>query len=339
MIKAKRFGLFLFAATTAAAWAGGTVLPALSGLPELKLQLEVDFADHPVAGLPWLGHAQGSEFVFYDIKLHQVFRADLPGGDVRKIGHPGQGPGEYEGVQDIFFEGGSVSVLDGRGRIITYGREGNIVKDIKPSFRFERFIGRRGDFYFLEGRGATPETFRDKIVASWREGGEAKILLKSPVDVIATKAADLSGKAIGGGYFTLSEPAFALGDEGFVEASGSEYRLRFFDTDGNPAGTWDVSAPKPEFAGAMFKSYNGQRSAFAVRAIFPVPSGLAVIGNFFRGSRPRLDVFDRQGGIRASFLIPLTWEAPYSRGQIENGRFVYFSSQEGCRIYRIISPL
>jgi hypothetical protein len=339
MIKAKRFGMMLLVAAAAAAWAGETVLPALSGLPELKIGLELDFADHPVAGLPWLGHVRSSEFVFFDIKLHQVFRAALPDGDIRKIGGPGQGPGEYEGVLDIYLDGKATFVLDGRGRIIAYGHDGKVVRDMKPPLRFERFLGLRKDLYFLEGRGTTPETFGEKILASWREGGEAKVLLKSSADVVATKAADLNGKAMGGGHFTLSEPVFALFDEGFVEASGSLYRLRFFDPVGKAAGTWSVIAPKPEFAEAMFKSYNGRRSAYAVRAVFPLPSGLAVVGNYFRDGRPRLDVFDRQGRIRGSYLIPLTWEAPYSRCQIENGRLIYFSSQEGCRIYRIISPL
>jgi len=171
---------------------------------------------------------------------------------------------------------------------------------MKPQDRFERFLGRRGDLFYLEGRSPSPESFQEKIVASWREGGGAKVLLKSTADVIATKASDLSGKSMGGGHFTLSEPVFALFDEGFVEASGSLYRLRFFDAAGKATGTWNVSAPKPEFSGTMFKSYNGRRSAYAVRAVFPLPSGLAVVGNYFRDARPRLDIFDRQGRIRAS---------------------------------------
>ena len=343
MITAKRFGPILAAAAvaafTAAAWAGETALPALSGVPELKIEIEIDFADHSIVGLPWLGHIQGSEFVFYDIKLHQVFRTSLSGGNLHRVGGSGQGPGEYDGVQDLYLDNDATFVLDGRGRIIVYGRNGKVVRDMKPPLRFERFIGRRGGLFYLEGRNSSPAAFHERIVSSWREDGEAKVLLKSPADVVATKAADLNGKAMGGGHFTLSEPVFALFDEGFVEASGSLYRLRFFDAAGKTAGAWSFAAPKPEFSGPMFKPYNGQRSAYAVRAVFPLPSGLAVIGNYFRDGRPRIDVFDRQGRIRASYLLPLTWEAPYSRCQIENGRLIYFSSQEGCRIYRIVSPL
>jgi len=93
MTKTKRLSAIILSATVAAAWAGETVLPALSGLPELKIELELDFADHPVAGLPWLGHIRGSEFVFYDIKLHQVFRAALPAGTSAKSAAQGKGRG------------------------------------------------------------------------------------------------------------------------------------------------------------------------------------------------------------------------------------------------------
>lgn len=338
-IMIKRFVLILVAAGAIAAAAAQAVLPALSGLSELKIEQFLDFADHPVAGLPWLGHLNGPEFVFYDVKLQQVFRASLPGGKVHKIGGPGQGPGEYQGVQDIHLEGETVHVLDGRGRIIAYGRDGKAVREMKPPQRFERFIGRRGDLYYLEGRSSSPEAFHEKAVSSWREGRDPEVLLKSTADVIETKASDLSGRAMGGGHFTLSEPVFVMNDEGFIEASGNRYRLRFFDLSGKAAGTWIVTAPEPEFIGSIFKSYIGKRAAYAVRAVFPVPSGLAVIGNFYCDGRPRLDIFDRHGRLRASYLIPLSWEAPFSRCQIENGCLIYFSSQDGCRIYRIISPI
>jgi len=334
-----RFGALFIAAGAVTAAAAQAVLPALSGLSELKIELLRDLNDLPETGLPWLGRLNGSEFVFFDVKLKQVFRIPLSGGFLRRIGGPGQGPGEYEGVLDLYPEGETVFVLDGRGRIIAYGGDGKMLREMKPPRRFERFIGRKEESFFLEGRSTTAEAYREKIVASWRESGDAVVILKSEADVIATTASDLSGKALAGGYMTVSEPVFVLDGDRFVEASGNKYRLRFFDLSGGAAGAWNVTAPEPEFTGSMFKSFNGKRPAYAIRAFFPIPPGFAVVGNYYQNGRPRLDCFDRQGRLRASYLIPLTWEPPFSRCQIEDGRLVYFSSQEGCRIYRIVSPL
>jgi len=334
----KRLGVIIVA-IAAAIWGSETVLPSLSGLPDLKTELLLDFSEHPVAGLPWQGHINGSEFVFFDVKLKQIFRTSLSGGELFKIGRPGQGPGEYQNVQDIHIEGEKIFVLDGRGRIIVFSREGKAVREMKPPLRLTRFIDHQGDLFYMEGQSTSPEGIQERVIASWREDGDAAVLVKSQADIIMTKAFDLNGKELSGGQFALSEPVFAIFDKGFVEASGSRYRLRFFDFSGGATGTWEVTAPKPEFVGPMFKPYNSKRSAYAVRAIFPIPSGLAVVGNFYRDGRPRLDCFDREGHIRASYLIPFSWEAPTSRGQVENGYFIYFSAQEGCRIYRLISPL
>jgi hypothetical protein len=322
-----------------AASSGPAVLPDISGLPELKLELVADFSDHPKAGLPWVGRIGGGEFVFFDVKLKQVLRMPLAGGEVLGIGSPGEGPGEYQGVQDIWLDGEIVYVLDGRGRIIAFRRDGKVTKDMKPPRRFERFVGRRGDVFYLEGRNTSPEAYFENVVASWREGGPAAMLLKSAADVMTTKASDLAGKQMASGHFTLSEPAFAMFGDRIIEASGNRYRLRFFDRSGRAAETWDVRAPEPEFAGQMYKSFNGKRSAYAVRAIFPGISGLAVVGNYYRNGKPRLDCFDSQGRVMKSYLIPLAWEAPFSRCQIEGEYLIYFSSQEGCRVYRLLSPL
>lgn len=337
----RRF-LLNFAATAsiaAIAAAGQATLPSLSGLPELKIDLLTDFADHPETGLPWLGHLAGSDFVFYDAKLRQVFHARLAGGALRKIGGPGQGPGEYERVLDLLVEGETIFVLDGRGRIIAYGRDGKAVRELTPPLRPERILGREGDRYYLEGRDPKAGDFRERIVASWKEGAAPIVLVRSKADIMETKATDLSGQALSRGQFALSAPVFSLDGDRIVESSGNKYRLRFFDFAGDETGAWNVTAPEPEFSGSMFNIYNGKRPAYAVRAVFPVPSGLAVVGNFYRNGRPRLDCFDRQGRLRASYLLPLAWEPPFSRCQIEDGRLIYFSSQESCRIFRIISPL
>jgi len=315
-------------------------LPNLKSLPELKLELVLDLSDRPDVGLPWVGRiSPRGEFVFYDVRLHRIMVMPFDGRNGRAVGSFGEGPGEYQNVLDIRLEENALFILDSRGRIVEFGWDGSWRRDRRLPRSYEKILGRSGDFFYLVGRDISPESFSDKIVVKWREGEEAVLLLKMRADVLQTKASTPDGKALAGGMFTLSEPAFALTDNGFAASDGPDYRIRLFDSSGKARSAWEVASPKPEFFGRMFGMYNGKRSAYAVREIFPLPGAVAVVGNFFRDGKPRMDVFDRAGKRTSSWVIPLSCEAPYSRCQIEGEYLIHFSSEEGTRLFRMISRL
>jgi len=315
-------------------------LPDLKSLPELKLELVLDLSDHPDAGLPWVGRiSPRGEFVFYDARLHRIMIMPFDGRNARTVGSFGEGPGEYQNVLDIRLEENGLFILDSRGRIVEFGWEGSWRRDRRLPRSYEKILGRSGDSFYLVGRDISAESFSDRSVEKWREGEEAVPLLKMRADVLQTKASSLDGKAMAGGTFTLSEPALALMDDGFAASDGPDYRIRLFDSRGKARSAWGVKSPKPEFFGRMFGMYNGKRSAYAIRDIFPLSGAVAVVGNFFRDGKPRMDVFDRAGKRTSSWVIPLSCEAPFSRCQIEAGFLIHFSSDEGTRVFRIMSRL
>jgi hypothetical protein len=339
-----RIGALFAAGLSAALFPGAAlaseILPDIKSLPELKLELVLDLSDHSDVGLPWAGRiSPRGDFVFFDVQLRRVMIMPFSGRGGRTIGSFGEGPGEYQNVLDIRLEDDGILILDSRGRLIEFGWEGRWKRERKLPGVYDKILGRIGEDVYLSGRIISPESFFDKAVVKWREGEKAVPLFKMSSDAIRTQASTLDGKSMTGGMFTLSEPAFAFLENGFAAAADSRYRILHFDPAGKERSSWEVKAPDPEYYGRMFGMYNGKRSAYAVRDMFPLPGAVAVVGNFFRDGKPRLDVFDRTGKRTSSWVIPLSCEAPYCRCQIEGEYLIHFSSEEGTRIYRMISRL
>lgn len=316
-------------------------LPPIKSLPELKLELVLDLTDHPDVGLPTAGRISlRGEFVFYDARLRKVMIMPLDGRGVRAVGSFGMGPGEYQQVQDIRVDENGILVLDVRGRLIEYDWDGGLRRELKLPHSYERILGRAAEVFYLVGRSASSEAFFEKVVVGWREGDEAVALFKMNADVLRTQAIGPDGQVLaGGGLVTLSAPAFAFLGDGFAAAADARYRILFFDLSGKDQASWDLEAPKPEFFGRLFGSYSGKRPAYAIRDIFVLPGVVAVVGNFYRDGKPRLDCFNREGRLTSSWLIPLVCEAPFSRCQIEAGYLFHFSRDDGCRVFRIQSRL
>jgi len=335
-----RTAVLVIPAIILGAVSASTSLPDIKSIPALKLDPVLDLSDHPEAGLPWIGRISlNGEFVFYDAKLRRVMVMPLSGRGGRIIGAYGEGPGEYQSVLDLRLEENGILILDARGRLLEYGWDGRLRRDNKLPRPYEKILGRSRGFTYFVARSISAESYSDKAIVRWREGEDPASLYRRSADVLLTKASSLDGKEMAGGMMTLSEPAFALLEDGFAASAGSRYRIQVLDMAGKDRAEWDIKAPSPEFYGRMFGAFKDTRSAFAIRDIFAFPGFVAVIGNFFLEGKPRLDVFSRDGNRTSSWLIPLTCEAPYSRCQLDTGYLIHFSSDEGTRIFRVLSLL
>ncbi|MDD8032114.1 MAG: 6-bladed beta-propeller [Acidobacteriota bacterium] len=316
-------------------------LPDIKSLPELELKLVLDLADHPDVGLPVVGRItpQG-EFVFFDSRLRQVMIMSLDGQSIRTIGRFGEGPGEYQRVRDILVDADSILILDGRGLLIEYNREGTLQHEMKLPFGCSKILGRSENAFYLVGRSASADEFFERVAIKWTEGAEAKTLCKMKAELVRTMAYGDDGKKLqAGGLVSASEPAFAFLGDRIAAAAGSHYLIQFFDLSGKERTVWKVEALKPEFSGSLSGFFKDRAQAYAIREIFVLPDRLVVVGNFYRDGKPRLDCFNLQGKLTSSWLIPLADDPPSSHSSIEPGYLIYFSLEEGCRIYRILSRL
>lgn len=325
------------------------VLPDIKSLPELKVEPVLNLSDYPDIGLPATGRMSlQEEFVFFDSKLRQIVVMSLDGKSKRPIGKYGQGPGEYLRVQDILADDKSIVILDERSHLIEYDWGGQLQRETKLPVGCSKILGRSGDIYYLSGRKASETEFFEHAVIKWSEETGALTLFTMKSDVMRTEAYGDDGKQLsGGGLVNVQDPAFAFLGTELAASSGSRYLIHFYDLAGKEMRSWEVKAPKPEFSGSWAKFFNkAGKEAYSVRNIFVWPDRLAVLGNFYRDGRPRLDCFDRQGKLTSSWLIPSPGQPESGRTLIESNRIliepgylIYFSQAEGCRIYRILSSL
>ncbi len=316
-------------------------LPDINSLKELKLELVLDLSERTDVALPSLGKiSKKDEFVFFDARLRRLMVMSLDGQQVRTIGSFGDGPGEYQQVRDLLFDDNGLWILDARNRLMQYDFEGGLRQLWKLPLTALKLLGRSGQIFFLVSRTVSEEGQFENEVIRWQEGKEPVSLCKLPLVVMRTKAFSLDGREIaGGGLFTLSAPAFAFLGDRLAAAAGSSYSIRFFDLEGQEKASWEFEAPEPEYASAIFNSFKKEFRAYAVRDIFTLPDGLAAVGNYFKKGRPRLDCFGFDGQLRSSWLIPLSLDPQNSRFWLDERYLVYFSEDEGCRIYRVKSRL
>ncbi|MGB9862478.1 MAG: 6-bladed beta-propeller [Candidatus Saccharicenans sp.] len=316
-------------------------LLAINSLKKLQLELLLDLSRRSDVALPCVGMIDSkNEFVFFDARLRRLMSFSLDRQNIKTIGSFGEGPGEYQMVRDILVDGDRIIIVDSRNSIIEYDFQGKIQRVSKLPFTALRILGCSGDVYFIVIRSATEKGLLENEVISWQEGKEPARLLKMPLSVIRTKAYSADGKEMaGGGLIALSEPAFAIFKDELVASSGSQYAISFFDLKGREITTWKFEAPEPEYASKEFNSFKKIAAPYAIRDIFPLPYGLAIISNYFRDGQPRLDCFGQDGQLRSSWLIPLSFDPLSARLWLDNRYLVYFSSEEGCRVYKILSRL
>lgn len=316
-------------------------LPDINSLKELKLELVLDLSERMDVALPSLGKiTKKDEFVFFDARLRSLVVMSLDGRQVRTIGSFGDGPGEYQQVRDLLVDDDGLWILDARSRLMQYGFEGGLRQLWKLPFTALRLLGRSGQVFFLVCRSVSEIGQFENEVIRWQEGKEPVSLCKMPLVVMRTKAFSLDGREIaGGGLVTLSAPAFAFLGDRLAAAAGSSYSIRFYDLEGQETDTWKFEAPEPEFGNSVFNSVNKEFRAYAIGDIFSLPDGLAAVGNYFKKGQPRLDCFGFDGQLRSSWLIPLSLDPQNCRFWLDDRYLVYFSEDEGCRIYRVKSRL
>lgn len=316
-------------------------LPDTNSLKELKLDLALDLSERTDVALPSLGKiTKKDEFVFFDARPRRLMVMSLDGRQVRTIGSFGDGPGEYQQVRDLLVDDDGLWILDACSRLMQYDFEGGLRQLWKLPFTALKLLGRSGQVFFLVCRTVSEEGQFENEVIRWQEGKEPVSLFKMPLVVMRTKAFSLEGKEIaGGGLITLSAPAFAFLGDRLAAAAGSSYSIRFFDLEGRETDTWKFEAPEPEYANATFNSFKKEFRAYAIGDMFRLPDRLAVIGNYFKKGKPRLDCFGFYGQLRSSWLIPLSLDPRTCRFWLDDRYLVYFSEEEGCRIYRVKSRL
>lgn len=316
-------------------------LPDINSLKELKLELVLDLSERTDVALPSLGKiTKIDEFVFFDARLRRLMVMSLNGQQVRTIGSFGDGPGEYQQVRDLLVDDDGFWILDASSRLMQYDFEGGMRQLWKLPFTALKLLGRSGQIFFLVCRSVSEVGQFENEVIRWQEGKEPVRLFKMPLVVMRTKAFSLDGREIaGGGFVTLSAPAFTFLGDRLAAAAGSFYSIRFFDLEGQETDTWKFEAPEPEYANASFNNFKKEFRAYAIGDIFSMPDGLAAVGNYFKKGWPRLDCFGFDGQLRSSWLIPLGLDPQNSRFWLDGRYLVYFSEDEGCRIYRIKSRL
>lgn len=324
-------------------------LPDIKSLSELKVELVLNLSDDPALGLPTVGRiSPQDEFIFFDSKLRQLIIMPINGQGNRPISLYGQGPGEYLRVRDILVDENSLAILDERSFLIEYDRAGQLRREIKLPVNCLSILGRSENAFYLRAREASTSEFFEQAVIKWSEEAGAVTLFKMESDVMRTEAYGNDGKKLsGGGLINVQDPTFAFLGTELAAATGSRYLIHFYDLAGKEIRVLEVKAPKPEFSGSWAEFFNkAGKEAYAVRNIFVLPDRLAVVGNFYRDGQPRLDCFDRQGKLTSSWLIPFPGKPESSRALIEStrilieaGYLIYFSQEEGCRIYRILSSL
>lgn len=316
-------------------------LPDINSLNELKLELVLDLSERTDVALPSVGKIRKEdEFVFFDARLRRLMIMSLDGRQVRTIGSFGDGPGEYQQVRDLLVDDDGLWILDARSRLMQYDFEGGLRQLWKLPFTALKLLGRSGQIFFLVSRTVSEEGLFENEVVRWQEGQQPVRLFKMPLVVIRTKAFSLDGKEIaGGGILTLSAPAFAFLGDRLAAAAGSSYFIRFYDLEGQEMAAWKFEAPEPEFGDSTFNSIKKEFRAYAIGDMFSLSDGLAAVGNYFKKGQPRLDCFGFDGKLRSSWLIPLSLDQQNCRFWLDGRYLVYFSEDEGCRIYRIKSKL
>ncbi len=318
--------------------AGIQSLEPLESLKELPLQLVEDFSENENIASPALPVLNSKGYLFfYDYKLRRLCRVTLSNGKILQIGGFGEGPKEYTGISGLWTGGDAVYSMDRKGKLCRFDLEGTFLWGERLDKIDPRLLGMVDKTMFFQVFSRYSSKSRALRLFSWRKGGRADELLTLPVEFAATRAyAD--GKVLkGGGIIHISVPTLAVWNGMLVTSAYEDYRFDLRDSTGKLKRQVVVNAPAPRHSPRLetYSSVKGKK-VYALREMYPTASYLAIVSNYYRDGKPRIDFFGPDGNLLKSFVLPFKADGGLNKITIQ-GEYLLYSDFErsGFKIYKI----
>ena len=314
-------------------------LPALNTLTELPVKLIKDFTANPDIASPALPVAAGEgNFFFYDYKLKRLCKVNLRNNKVLPVGRFGEGPKEYTSISSLWGDDAHVYCIDRKGKICCFGLNGTFQWEERLDKAYPRFLGIDNGSVFLSTFGRYSSTVRTLRLFHWKRGRRISELMNLPVEFIATQAFHISGKLMkGGGIHNVAVPAVAIWNGKLVTSAYEDFRFDIRDLGKKSKVQVAVNAPAPVLNPRLRKIKNIQdKKNYAIRQFYPMTSCLAVISNYYRGQKPRIDFFGPKGTLLHSYILP--FEANGGGNDILiHGDYLFHSQWDevGFKVYKI----
>jgi hypothetical protein len=319
--------------------ADNPALPKTKSLKELPLQLVKDFSSNGEIASPALPVIAGEgNLFFYDYKLKRLSKANLEDDTVVAVGRYGEGPKEYTSITSLWADEKCVYAIDRKGKILCFDLDGVFQWEDRLDKAFPRFIGIQDGSVYFSNFSRFSSLVRTLRLFRWKKGQRAAQLMNLPVEFISTSSFHISGKLVkGGGIMDLAVPTIALWNGKLVTSAYEDYRFDLRDSTGKSKTQVKMAAPAPELNPRM-RSFKGidRKKKYALREIYPLKSSLAVVSNYYRDHKPRIDFFDNQGKLLHSYILPFKANGG-GNDIVIRGDFIFHSvhGQVGFKVYKI----
>lgn len=308
-------------------------------LKPLKLSLVANFTELEELGLIGDVELLGKrEAIFYDAQKKAVYRTPLSTKELTPIGRPGEGPGEYSSLSDLYVNGNRIYMVDRKDKIIMYSTEGKFLSEQKLKSHFFRawFLGKI-DKDFIMATLVMKNRIEPYLgIYRWRNGKEPELITENPVSQKTTKR-ESDGK-IAFQIFFISLPSYAVVGNKIFAAASHRYTFSFLNKEGKILKNVTIEAPKPQLF-PFFRKIKGmeRNKAYAIIYAHQCREKLCVISSYFKENFPRLDVFSTNGRYLKSYILPLEYKRPIAYSiKIQGDYLIYYSIDEsGFKIYRL----
>ncbi len=318
--------------------ADNPTLPAIRSLKELPVELVKDFTGNKNIASPAqpVAAGEGSLF-FYDYKLKQLGKANLEDDTITAVGRFGEGPKAYAGTASLWGDEAFVYCVDRKGKLHCFDPKGEFLWEDRLDKVNPRLVGmgNGGIFFYTFSRYSSK--VRSLRLFNRQKDKRALELMTLPVEFIAMKAYS-NGKLLkGGGVMNVAVPAVALWDGMLVTSAYRDYRFDLRDLSGKQKSRVTMAAPAPQI-NPLWKKFKNidVKKLYAIREIYPFKSTLAVVSNYYREDKPRIDFFDKKGTLLQSYILPFKANGGGDSVSIQGGYLFFWEWRKtGFKIYKI----
>jgi len=316
-------------------------LPPINSLKDLPVQLVMDTMDNEDIASPSLPEVSKDGVVFfYDFKLKQLYRTSIKNQKLFPISREGSGPKEYNGgISEILLDKEFVYTLDGNGKLMCFGINGDFKWEKQTRSPWLKFIACRKDiFYFCKTNFKTMTDVAYSAI-EWKDEETSRLIIEIPA-LTELGDANINGKIIPkSAVFFIGAPVFILSNNTLVVSGSETYQFDLIGLDGKLIKQVKFDEAYPQ----NLDPRKIKSKQFAIEKIYPDSQYLWMLSKYYSNGKPRIDAFSPQGKLKKSFLIPLNMKQEIYEGRtysketkIMNGYLIYSNRAEsGFKIFKI----
>lgn len=317
-------------------------LPPLDSLKELPLKKIADFMDHDdiaTSALPII--STSGDLFFFDSKHKQLFKTHLDNQKLTPISRFGEGPKEYTWILNMMYHESHLYSIDMKRKILCFDKNGGYKweRRIRDNFGLSiRLLAKIGDTFFFRNSPLGPVDKNTGIFRLNKDAGKFELIYELP-RLMGQINSIINGKEVkGGGFISLAEPVFLITGDKIISSASNNFQLNILDLKGKTLSmvTLEVPEGKP-VRNKIHQMVSPKTEPYAIKEIYNAGKYIAVVSNYFKDEKPRVDFFTIDGTLEKSYLLPFkTMNSPLPTYSISGKYLMHTDRNEvGFTIYEI----